>query len=77
MLLISMVSWSVFSVLGKRAMRRLLPLETITYAVVVGTALFAAYAWKDIAAMPWHLPSMKSWLAIFTSLYLEPIIFVF
>lgn len=48
MLLVCMFCWAVFAIVGKETMRRLSPLEAITYATIIGVFLFIPFIWKPV-----------------------------
>jgi drug/metabolite transporter (DMT)-like permease len=48
MLVVCMLSWAVFTIAGKETMRRLSPLETTTYATIIGVMFFLPFVWRPL-----------------------------
>ena len=58
------MSWVIYSLLGRWAMKELSPLEAVTYASVIGTmALFPPAALEGVTEAFWHY-GLTEWAAI-------------
>jgi drug/metabolite transporter (DMT)-like permease len=78
MLLVCMLSWAVFTIVGKEAMRRLSPLETTTYATIIGALLFIPFAWKPLQEVNLLAISIPVWGGLlYMSLIVSVIAFLY
>lgn len=61
---LSAVSWSAYTLLGKLAVRRFSPLASTTYAAVAGLAMLLPFAASDLARVRWGELSAGFWGAV-------------
>lgn len=73
MLLVCMLSWAVFTIASKETMRRLSPLETTTYATLIGVLLFIPFAWKPLQEVSLPAIPFSIWAGL---LYMSVIVSV-
>ncbi len=63
-LMINVVSGSLFNIIGQGVMRKFSPLVTAVYSLIFGTLILIPYAGWELHAVSWHL-SWESWLLVF------------
>ncbi|NLI93009.1 MAG: DMT family transporter [Peptococcaceae bacterium] len=63
-LLINVVSSSIFNILGQEVMKRFSPLVTAAYSLLFGTLILIPYAGWELHTTSWHL-SWQGWLIVF------------
>lgn len=58
------ISWTVYSLVGRRAMRNVSPLVAVTYSALTGTLLLFPFALRE--GLAWHLTdyALSSWVAL-------------
>lgn len=61
---IGMIGWALYTVLGKKLVKRLGPIMAITYTMTFGTILFVPIGAYNTATFDFLAPSSMSWIAL-------------
>ncbi len=64
MILVCMLSWAVFAIVGKEVMLRLSPLEATTYATLAGTIMFLPFVAWPLREEGLSSISLNTWAAL-------------
>ena len=71
LIILSAICWAIYSIVGKKLLKKYEPIVLTTYAFIIGTLLFIPFVYKDIESIK---ITMKEWLII---LYLALLCSVF
>lgn len=63
-LLLAVVTWALYSVLGKVVLKKFSPVVSTTYAVMFGTIFLLPFSLYEASPLSWLEASPSSWLAI-------------